>query len=124
MTALIIFGLVVSVLFSAILLYVKQLGIQCPVFLIGIACLLIQAAYLLLILFENAPDSEMWMFLALSYIPLSISIFIVLSVLSITNMRKAKTGLGRLEAFAVIPIHGIGSYLILSIWGCAFQLPL
>jgi hypothetical protein len=124
MFALIIFGLIAGIVISVVLLWLKKSGIQYPIFVFGIACLLVQAAYLLLILFDHAPDSEMWMFLALTYPPLSITFFIVLSILSVTKMLKEKTRVGRFKALAIIPVHGIGSYLILLAWSCIFQLPL
>ncbi len=124
MIILTIFGLIASVVICALVLWLKRNGIQYPMFPMGIAFLLIQAAYLSLVLFDNAPDSETWMGLALTYIPLSVVFFAIISILSIARMLKEEKGLGRLKAFGIIPIHGIGSYLILYAWGYIFQFPL
>ena len=66
MFILIIFGLIASVVIAAILLWLKKSGVQYPIFMLGVAFLMLQATYLSLVLFDNASDSEMWMFLALT----------------------------------------------------------
>ena len=121
---MIAFGILTIFLISIPFLFLKKRGVDYPLYPIAIVCLLIQAAYLLQVLIDNKPDSEYWMFLALSYIPLSFTVFIILSVLSVIKTMNQKTGMGKTKALGVIPFHGIGSYVILSIWGAYFQFPL
>lgn len=124
MTALLLFGLVVSVVFSALVRWLKKRRIQHQPVIIAMSCLPTQAAYLLLIFFDHTQNSEMWQFLALTYVPSSIVIFVVLSILSVESLRKEKTLGGRLKTLGVIPIYGIGSYYILLTWAYIFDFPL
>jgi len=121
---MIAFGILAIFVISIPFLFLKKRAVDYPLYPIVIVCLLIQTAYLLQVLIDNKPDSEYWMLLALSYIPLSFATFIILSVLSVIKMVKQKKGIDKIKALGVIPIHGIGSYAILSIWGAYFQFPL
>ena len=86
--------------------------------------LLIQAAYLLLVLFDNKEGSETWMFLALTYIPLAIFFFILLTFVCLKKSIKIKSKEQHIITCSVLAFHGTGSYLILVLWAEAFNFPL
>jgi cell division protein FtsW (lipid II flippase) len=122
---MIAFAIVAIFLVLVPLLFLKKRKAEYPLYPIGIICLLIQATYLFIpTLLDSNPNSERWIFLALTYIPLSFSILITLTIFSAIKTKNIETGLGKLKSLVIIPIHGIGSYSILLAWGDYFQFPL
>ena len=77
-----------------------SLGISCmvarPKFLgqrsveakLVVSFLLGRMAYLLLVFIDNEKGSELWQFLALTYIPLTVFLFVILLVVSMTRAVK------------------------------------
>jgi uncharacterized membrane protein YhhN len=124
MIFLIALGLISSAAVSATLLLLFKRKAPYPVFSAAAAFLVAQAAYLCLLVLDNGPGSEAWIFLALTYIPLAIALFLLITTLSIATALRTKETRERLKAFSAIPIHGLLSYVILDVWGTIFKLPL
>jgi CDP-diglyceride synthetase len=90
-----------------------------------ITCFLLgQLAYLLLILFDNEKGSEIWQFLALTYIPLTVILFIVLLIVTIKNAKNIKGFISYIYSFGFLALYLIGAYFVLYIWGWSFNFPL
>jgi hypothetical protein len=92
--------------------------------MLGIVFLIVQSAYLCLVLFDNTTNSEAWMFLALTYIPITVTLFLVMLVLGIATFQKEEKAFNKAKALLIIPTHAFMSYLILILWGYLFNFPL
>ncbi|MDD9304001.1 MAG: hypothetical protein HUK40_17300 [Desulfobacter sp.] len=92
--------------------------------ILGVFFLIIQAAYLLLVVFENTLGSETWIGLALTYIPLAIFFFVILAFVCLNKAMKLKNKKQYLITCGTLTFHGVGSYLILILWAEIFKLPL
>ncbi|RKX43982.1 MAG: hypothetical protein DRP64_07400 [Verrucomicrobia bacterium] len=81
---MIAFGILAIFVILIPILFLKKRGVDYPLYPIAIICLVVQALYLLqVLLYDHSPDTEYWMFLALSYLPISIVILMILGVLSV-----------------------------------------
>ena len=89
-----------------------------------VSFLLGQMAYLLLVFIDNEKGSELWQFLALTYIPLTVFLFVILLIVSMTRAVKL-SGLPSFVLSLVLPIlYLTGAFLVLRIWGWSFNFPL
>lgn len=124
MLILIIFAVVVSIIISLFIVRFKTDSQRSTGPILGIVFLLIQTAYLLLVLFDNKVGSETWIGLALTYIPLAIFFFIILTFVCLKNAIKIKGKKQNLITCGILAFHGVGSYLILLLWAEVFNFPL
>jgi len=86
--------------------------------------LLGQTAYLLLVLLNNENGSELWQGLALTYIPITICLFIVLLIVTMKQALKLKCLGPFVVSLGFLVLHLVGSYLVLFAWGRYFDFPL
>lgn len=91
---------------------------------VSLIFLIIQTLYLLLVVIDNSENSETWMFLALTYIPLVFLFFITLLSIIIVKLLKLRNMKLYIYNACFLLIYLILSYRILSIWGRIFNFPL
>lgn len=105
------------------IIWTVKRSVPFPLYTFGILCLILQVPYLWLVVFDTT--GEMWMALALTYLPASIAIFVALGVLcGFRVVNKRESIARRVGGLAILPLYGFGSYLILTIWGNHFDFPL
>jgi len=124
MIQLIIFAIIASTVLGVIVTRPSFLSQRYKSAKLSSLFLILQASYLMLVLIENKEHSEMWMFLALTYIPLAVFLFVVL--LAVTFKIVLRTGGMKNYVYAagLLLFHGAASYGILFGWSVVFDFPL
>ena len=124
MFILIIFAVILSIIIGFFIVRFRTDSQRSTGPILAIVFLLIQTAYLLLVLFDNKVGSETWIGLALTYIPLAIFFFIVLTFVCLKNAIKMNSRKQYLITCGMLAFYGVGSYLILLLWAEVFNFPL
>ena len=124
MIALSIYALFVFVLVLRALFFIFKRKVRAQVVCFSVTLIFTQVAYLLSVLFDCGPGSEFWMFLALTYVPVSFVFFILVACFAVTSAMFAVSWRDKLKLYFVVPVYGALSYFILYAWAFMFNFPL
>ena len=124
MFILYLFAVILSIIIGFFNVRFKIEGKRSIEAILSIVFLFVQAVYLLLVLFDNTVSSETWIGLALTYVPLSIFFFIILTFICLIKAIKMKNKKQYLITFSILAFHGIVSSLILLLWAEVFNFPI
>jgi len=124
MIALSIYALLVFVLVLRALFLVLKRKVIARLVGFSATLIFVQAAFLLSVIFDCGPGSEFWMFLALTYIPIAIVLFVLVACFAFTSAIFAVSWRDKLKLYFVVPVYAALSYFLLYAWAFMFDFPL